>query len=53
MSWILGNNKTEERFICKDCGKEYHITFHQKSWYLERNLQLPKRCPNCRKMRRK
>ena len=36
---------------CKDCGEEFVITEGEQKFYKERNLNLPKRCKNCRQKR--
>ena len=38
--------------ICKDCGKEFNMTSGEVKFYVSKNLELPKRCPNCRKSRK-
>ena len=37
---------------CKDCGKDFVITVDDQKWYIERNLTLPKRCKDCRRINR-
>lgn len=39
--------------ICKDCGKEFNITPGEMKFYEANNLKLPKRCPDCRTIRKK
>lgn len=34
--------------VCKDCGKEFTITDSEIDFYKEKNLELPKRCSECR-----
>ena len=34
---------------CKECKKDYILTYDEYSWFLDRNLNAPKRCPKCRK----
>lgn len=41
-----------EKFECKDCGKTYEMTPTELRWYEEKNLIVPKRCPECRKARK-
>lgn len=37
---------------CKDCGKVFVMDASEVSWYVKKELQLPKRCKACRKKRR-
>ena len=41
------------RLICVDCGGEFEISKREQEYFLSRNLDLPKRCPTCRSMKRK
>lgn len=34
--------------ICKRCGKEFEFTDGEAEFYKDRNLNEPKRCPDCR-----
>ena len=58
-SWKIAQNKKwrprvkkpeviEPRPICKNCSKEYVITKSAKKWFLDRSLQIPRRCEACR-----
>ena len=38
----------EPRPICKSCSKEFVITESAKKWFLDRSLQIPRRCKACR-----
>ena len=38
--------------ICKDCGEEFNISPGEEQYFKARGLQLPKRCLNCRKVRK-
>lgn len=39
---------------CEDCGKEFVFTSGEQEFYAEKGLvNVPKRCPDCRKLRRK
>lgn len=38
--------------ICKDCGKEFDITPGEMKFFSSKKLELPKRCPDCRKSRK-
>ena len=34
---------------CKQCGKDFTVTDSEEKFYKEKNLELPKRCSDCRK----
>ena len=38
--------------VCKDCGVEFVITEQNQKWFEDHGLQLPVRCPDCRKKRK-
>ena len=38
----------EPRPICKSCSKEFVITESAKKWFLDRSLQIPRKCKACR-----
>lgn len=38
---------------CKDCGKQFEISPNEQKYYKFNNLELPKRCSECRKKRKK
>ena len=38
---------------CKDCGKLFVIYQSEYDWYKDRQLDLPKRCDTCRRLRKK
>ena len=38
---------------CKECGAQFSISAKEQEWFESRSLALPKRCPECRKKRRK
>jgi hypothetical protein len=41
------------KFIqCKDCKKFFLITDEDTKWYTEHDLNVPKRCGDCRKRRK-
>ena len=40
-----------DSFICIDCGKPFDITNGEFEHYSTKGLALPKRCPNCRKLK--
>ena len=33
---------------CKDCGKEFELSYGEIQFYKSKNLELPKRCKECR-----
>ncbi|MFW6105163.1 MAG: zinc-ribbon domain containing protein [Chloroflexota bacterium] len=37
---------------CVDCGTGFILTPGERQFYLDRKLNLPKRCPACRRRRR-
>ncbi len=37
---------------CKDCDEEFVILEAEAKWFEERDMQLPKRCADCRRKRR-
>lgn len=37
---------------CKDCGKQFEISPNEQKYYKLNNLELPKRCSECRKRRK-
>ena len=37
---------------CKDCGKFFILNQDERIWFDQRNLNKPKRCANCRKIRK-
>lgn len=38
---------------CKDCNKVFPMNRKEVQWYSRMGYPLPKRCPECRKKRRK
>lgn len=43
----------DEKLICEDCGAEFIFTAGEQEFYAEKGLvNKPKRCPDCRKIRR-
>jgi late competence protein required for DNA uptake (superfamily II DNA/RNA helicase) len=38
---------------CRRCGTEQVMAPEEQAWYYERGFELPKRCAECRKLRRK
>ena len=39
--------------VCKDCGKEFTLSDSEIKFYKDKNLELPKRCSQCRGKNRK
>lgn len=37
---------------CKDCGASFVITEANQKWFIDRNFNMPVRCPSCRKKRK-
>ena len=43
----------DKTLICKDCGKEFIFSAGEQEFYAEKGLvNKPKRCSECRKLRR-
>ena len=40
------------KFICKQCNKEFEITASEIEYFRRKNLNIPKRCKNCRELNR-
>jgi hypothetical protein len=38
---------------CKDCGEAYIMPFWELEWFVNNELDAPKRCKSCRYKRRK
>ena len=34
---------------CKECGSDFFLTNDERDFFARRGLNLPKRCPHCRK----
>ena len=41
-----------KQIICKDCGKSFSISPDEEKFYTSKGLQIPKRCKECRKIRK-
>ena len=39
--------------ICKECGRCFEISKGERDFFLNKKLQLPKRCKPCRKIKSK
>ncbi|MDD3436114.1 MAG: zinc-ribbon domain containing protein [Candidatus Gastranaerophilales bacterium] len=43
----------DEKLICEECGCEFVFTVGEQEFYAEKGLSnKPKRCPECRKIRK-
>ena len=38
---------------CKECGKQFTVLEEEQEWYKQNGFDLPKRCEECRKSKRK
>ena len=50
------NNKKKNEIVsieCVECGVTFDVSADEQEWYKEKGFVLPKRCPACRKHRRK
>lgn len=52
MKRIPEENPTDQIIRCCDCGLGFILTSGERQFYLDRNLNLPKRCSQCRRKRR-
>ena len=43
----------EDIIRCKDCGNYFLLGHNEKCWYADKGLVAPKRCPSCRKSKKK
>lgn len=41
-----------QEHTCKDCGKEFFMTYNEVHFYENKNLHVPKRCKACRAKRK-
>ena len=43
----------DQNLVCEDCGKEFVFSAGEQEFYAQKGLvNVPKRCPECRKIRR-
>jgi len=49
---VSRENMRDEIIRCCDCGAGFILTSGERQFYLDRKLNLPKRCPECRRRRR-
>lgn len=43
----------ERTIVCKECGATFTISDNEAKWYEEKGFEVPKRCKDCRKSRRR
>lgn len=48
----LQENLHDQIIRCGDCGAGFILTYGERQFYFDRKLNLPKRCPECRRKRR-
>ena len=49
------NNKQEKKTMtsnCRDCGKQFELSLNEQKFYKLHNLELPRRCAECRRKRK-
>lgn len=46
---IYNKEHLNEVFICKECGNSFFLTESEQDWFIEKHLNVPKRCYRCRK----
>jgi len=44
---------TERKLVCLDCGQEFIFTEGEQKFFWSKGLSEPKRCKNCRVIRRR
>ncbi len=49
----MENDFKDKTVKCIDCGKDFEFTAKEQKFYKEKNFQEPKRCPACRKARKR
>lgn len=42
----------DKSVICKECGTEFVITVDDQKFYADKGFKEPKRCKDCRRLRR-
>ena len=44
----------DQNLVCEDCGKEFVFSAGEQEFYAQKGLvNVPKRCPDCRKARKR
>ena len=47
------NEIVDDRILtCRDCGRDFVFAVGEQKYFLTRGLATPKRCPECRQLRR-
>lgn len=46
---VCQKNLVYKTIVCTACGNRFDITYGEKDFFDKKALELPKRCPNCRK----
>ena len=49
---LVKENIDDQIIKCYDCGAGFILTVGERQFYLDRQLNLPKRCSECRRKRR-
>ncbi|MBD5159672.1 MAG: hypothetical protein HDT23_05445 [Ruminococcus sp.] len=49
----MKESKNIMKIICKQCHKEFEITASEIEYFRSKNLNIPKRCKNCREINRR
>lgn len=42
----------DKELECIECGEKFVITVDDQQWYASKGFKEPKRCKNCRRLRR-
>ncbi|MBP3761349.1 MAG: zinc-ribbon domain containing protein [Ruminococcus sp.] len=42
----------EKTIFCKDCGQIFLLSDSEQDFFRKKNLKMPKRCKNCRQLRK-
>lgn len=43
----------DRQIVCQDCGQSFLFSGGEQTFYADRQLSVPKRCPSCRQARKK
>ena len=49
---MLDEQITEYNCVEPECGKAFELTESEEKFFTDKELFIPKRCPDCRKKRR-
>lgn len=44
---------TVKKIVCERCGKEFEMAPAEQKFYIEHKFTMPKKCKDCRELRRK